>query len=200
MISHLTGIYDHATKNSITIDVKGVGYHVFVPLSLLNKLPKKGQEIKLYTSQVVREDSISLYGFLSREEKTLFGHLLSVNGIGPKAAIALIGRIPLDKLVAAITKGNVDLIRTIPGIGLKTSQKLVIELKEKLAKEYGVESADLAKGLFGEEPVLKDAISALMALGYRPSEAREAIKKAGIEFSEKVTVEDIIKKALRAAA
>ena len=197
MISHLTGIYDHAEKDAITLDVKGVGYRVFVPNSLLNKLPKKGTEIKLFTCQIVREDSITLYGFLSREEKALFRHLLSVNGIGPKAAVGLIGKIPLDKLVAAITKGDVDLIRSIPGIGLKTAQKLVIELKEKLAKQYGVESADLTKGFGGDESVLKDAISALMTLGYRPSEAKEAIKKSGIELSEKTSVEDIIKMALK---
>ena len=197
MISHLTGIYDHAEKDAITLDVKGVGYRVFVPTSLINKLPKAGEQIKLFTCQVVREDSISLFGFLTREEKALFKHLLSVNSVGPKSALSLMGKVPLDKLIAAITKGNVDLIRTVPGVGLKTAQKVVIELKEKLAKEYSVEAGDFEKDIFADDSVLKDAVSALMALGYRHGEARDAIKRSGISLSEKTTIEDIVKMALK---
>lgn len=196
MISHLKGILDHLDKNHIVVDVGNVGYHVNVPPSTLAKLPKVGEEVKLFTYQVVREDDISLYGFLSKEERSLFSLLLSVSGIGPKASLSILSGFPIDKLVAAITTADVDLISTVPGIGKKTAQKLVIELKEKVAKAYAIKPSDMAIGIKGDAPIVSDAISALIALGYSPREARDTILKSGIDLSSN-SVEEIVKQALK---
>jgi Holliday junction DNA helicase RuvA len=196
MISHLKGILEHVDKAHLVVDVANVGYHVHVSSGTLSRLPKVGEKIHLFTYQVVREDDISLYGFLSREERNLFALLLTVSGIGPKASMLIISGFPIDKIVTAITQGNVDLISTVPGIGKKTAQKLVIELKEKVAKAYAIKPSDMAIGMGGDEPIVSDAISALIALGYSPKEARVAILKSGIDLSSQ-NVEDIIKQALK---
>lgn len=196
MISHLNGILEHINKDHLVVDVGNVGYHVYVPTTVLANLPKIGDKIKLFTYQVVREDEISLYGFLAKEERNLFSLLLTVNGVGPKASLSILSAFPIDKLVTAITQGNVNLISTVPGIGKKTAQKLVIELKEKVAKAYALKPSEMTVGIPGDEPIISDAISALIALGYSPREARDAILKSGIDLSSQ-NVEDIIKQALK---
>ena len=196
MINHLIGILDSVEGNNITIDVNGVGYKVTMPISSIAKLPKAGEKVKVFTNQVVREDSIELYGFLRKEERGLFSMLLSVSGIGPKSAAALLSGIKMEDLVVAIAKGSVDLITTVPGIGLKTAQKLVIELKEKVGKAYAISTSN-AKGLPVEEPMIADAIAALMTLGYNPKEARDAIMRSGVDFTKVKGTEDIIKQSLR---
>ena len=196
MISHLNGVLEHIDKNHIVVDVGNVGYHVNLPTSALARLPQVGKQVKLFTYLVVREDELSLYGFLSKEERSLFSLLLSVNGVGPKASLSILSAFPIDKLVAAITQGDVDLISTVPGIGKKTSQKLVIELKEKVAKAYAIKPSDMTIGIAGDTPILSDAISALIALGYSPREARDTLLKSGIDFSSQ-SVEEIIKQALK---
>jgi Holliday junction DNA helicase RuvA len=197
MIYQLTGMLDSIEQNSVVIDVNGVGYKVYVPAITMDKLPPAGQKIKIFTYQVVREDALDLYGFLRKEERGLFGMLLSVSGIGPKSALALLSKIKMEDLVVAIAKGSVDLITMVPGIGLKTAQKLVIELKEKVAKAYAI-SAGGSLQIQSEEPVVADAIAALMTLGYTPKEAREAIMKSGIDLSKVKGAEDIIKQSLKA--
>jgi holliday junction DNA helicase RuvA len=198
MIAQLTGILDSKEINYIVVDVNGVGYKVFVPTSTLSKLPKVGENIKIFTYQVVREDALDLYGFLRKEERGLFSMLLSVSGIGPKSALSLLSGIKMEDLVIAISKGTVDLITSVPGVGLKTAQKLVIELKEKVAKAYAISGIEQTRGLPGESPLLSDAISALMTLGYSPKEAKEAIMKAGIDLNNAKSVEEIIKQSLKA--
>ncbi len=198
MISQLTGILDCVEQNNVVIDVQGVGYKVFVPLSSIGRLPKPGEKIKIFTYQVVREDALDLYGFLRREERGLFSMLLSVSGIGPKSALALLSGIKMEDLVIAIAKGSVDLITTVPGIGLKTAQRLVIELKEKVGKAYAVAGGGSLKGLPAEEPLIADAIAALMTLGYTPREAREAVMKSGMDFTKDHSTEEIIKHSLKA--
>ncbi|MFH1361892.1 MAG: Holliday junction branch migration protein RuvA [bacterium] len=196
MISHLNGILEHIGKNYLVVEVANVGYHVNVPASTLARLPKLGGAIKLFTSQVVREDDISLYGFLSQEERSLFSLLLKVSGIGPKAAMSILAAFPLEKVVSAITSGDVNLLSTAPGIGKKTAQKLVIELREKVAKAYVVKPSDMIIGLEGSESTLvSDSISALIALGYTPREARETILKLGIDPG--ANLEEIVKGALK---
>ncbi|NQT30314.1 MAG: Holliday junction branch migration protein RuvA [Candidatus Saganbacteria bacterium] len=196
MIAHLNGTLEHIDKNHLVVDVGSVGYHVNVPSSTLVCLPKIGEKIKLFTYQVVREDEISLYGFLSKEERSLFALLISVSGIGPKVSLSIISSFPVDRLVSAITKGNVDLISSVPGIGKKTAQKLVIELKEKVARAYAIKPSDMAIGIEGDQPAISDAISALITLGYSPREARDSIMKANIDPSHQ-NVEDLIKQALK---
>ena len=198
MISQLTGILDGIEQNNITVDVNGVGYKVFVPTSAIAKLPKPGEKIKIFTYQVVREDALDLYGFLRKEERGLFSMLLSVSGIGPKSASALLSGIKMEDLVIAIAKGSVDLITTVPGVGLKTAQRLIIELKEKVGKAYAIAGGGSSRGLPAEEPIIADAIAALMTLGYSPKEARDAIMRSGIDFTKVKGAEDIIKQSLKA--
>ncbi|MBU1027133.1 MAG: Holliday junction branch migration protein RuvA [Candidatus Margulisbacteria bacterium] len=192
----MNGILEHVDKAHLVIDVGNVGYHVYISNATLPRLPKLGEKVKLYTLQVVRENDISLYGFLNKEEKHLFSILLSVSGIGPKAGMSIISSFPIDKLVTAITQGNVDLLSSVPGIGKKTAQKLVIELKDKVAKAYAIKPSDMAVGIQGDQPVISDSISALVSLGYSPREARDAILKSGLDLSYG-NVEDIIKQALK---
>ena len=194
MIAHIQGRLDNIEKNAVIIDVNGIGYKVFVPSSIIDYLPNVGEELKLFTYMVVKEDDQSLYGFKSKEEKNLFTQIISVSGIGPKTGLVLMSQAPVNQLVAAITQGNVDLIKSTPGIGLKTAQRLIIELKEKLAKEFGVKPAEVSVGLSGDQGVVQDAISALMTLGYRPAEARALLSK--IDVTPESKVEDIIKSAL----
>lgn len=195
MISHLNGIIDHLNKDSIVIDVNGVGYKVFASASFLNEVGNPGDKVKIFTEHIVREDSESLYGFLNKEEKNLFNALLSVSGIGPKTAMTISSAYPMDKLVAAISQGNVDILSSIPGIGIKTAQRIIIELKEKIGKTYGIKASEMAKGIPGEQSLVSDAISALVTLGYSPREARDAILKTNTDSAK--TIEDIIKAALK---
>lgn len=197
MISQLSGTLENIDQNSIVIDVGGVGYKVYMPTSSLSRLPKTGGNIKVFTHQVVREDSIDLYGFLRKEERNLFITLLSVSGIGPKSAIGLLSGIKMDDLVVAIAKGSVDLITSVPGIGLKTAQKLVIELKEKVAKTFAISGTGGGRGVPEESPLMSDAISALMSLGYSPKEARDAIVRSGVDLSTVKGVEEVIKQSLK---
>jgi len=194
MISHISGIIDHIDGSQIVIDVNGVGYAVAVPSSVFSAKPKAGDSIKLYTYQVVREDAHSLFGFSTKEEKRLFSTLLSVNGVGPKAGLSIISEIPLSKLVTAIAEGNSNLISSVKGIGKKTAEKVVIELKEKVAKAYSVEPTQNVQ--MREDSMMKDAVSALMTLGYSTSEARKAIEEAEKNLSREAGLEEIIKTAL----
>ncbi|MFC1766964.1 Holliday junction branch migration protein RuvA [Candidatus Margulisiibacteriota bacterium] len=197
MISKLTGILDHADMNSITLDVNGVGYHVFMPSSAIGKLPKSGGKVVIYTRQVVKEDSHELYGFLTKDEKNLFSIILSVSGFGPKSAINLLSSFKLEQLITAITKGKVDLLTSVPGVGLKTAQRLVIELKEKVGKVFAIQRSEIAQGLPTDDPMMSDAISALVTLGYSPKEAREAILNSGLDLTKVKSVEDVIKQSLK---
>ncbi|KAF0134845.1 MAG: holliday junction DNA helicase RuvA [Candidatus Saganbacteria bacterium] len=195
MISHIIGIIDQKDKDFIVIDVNGVGYKTFIPAASQSQIPAIGEKIKIYTEQVVREDSVSLYGFLSKEERNLFNNLISVNGVGPKSAMAIISNIPLSKLVSAITQGNAGLITSVPGVGSKTAQKIIIDLKEKIAKQYAGRTAQMIEGIHGDTSLISDALSALVTLGYSPREAREVIMKIDLEKNK--SVEEIIKVALK---
>src|SRR3989339_659246 len=181
MIAHVSGILESTDKNSIVIDVDGIGFKIFASNNLLSEMPPVGEKIKVYTEQIVREDSNSLYGFSSKEEKNLFNALLSVSGIGPKSALSLVSGMPASQLVSAIAQGNVSAISSIPGIGNKTAQRIIVELKEKIAKTYAVPSSEMAKGFSGDQSLVSDAISALVTLGYSPREARDVLLKIDIE-------------------
>lgn len=197
MISHLVGIIDHIDKDSLVIEVNGIGYKVNAAASVLNEIGSPGDRVKIFTEHIVREDSESLYGFKNKEEKSLFNSLLSVSGIGPKTAMTISSSYPMDKLVSAISQGNVNLLSSIQGIGKKTAERIVVELKDKIAKTYGVQLSDMAKGIPGEENLVSDAISALITLGYSPKEARDAILKLNVDPINFKNVEDVLKAALK---
>jgi len=196
MISYLNGLLEHIDQGHVVVEVGGVGYHVKVPASIISRLPKTGAPVKLFTVQVVREDDLSLYGFLNKEERALFSLFLSVSGIGPKLALALISGFPIDRLVAAVAQADVELLSSISGIGRKTAERIVVELKEKIAKAYAIRPAEMSIGVKGDQTLVADSISALIALGYSPREARETIMK--VNMAGKTSVETILKEALKA--
>lgn len=195
MISHINGVLEHVDQSHVVVDVGGVGYKISVPASVLTRLPSTGAKVKLFTIQVVREDDISLYGFLNKEERALFSLFLSVSGIGPKLAMALISGFPLDRLVAAVAQADVALLSSISGIGKKTAERIVVELRDKIGKAYAIKPSEMAIGVKGDQTLVSDSISALIALGYSPREAREAIMR--IDASGGKSIEAILKEALK---
>ena len=195
MISHLAGLLEHVDQNQVVIDVGNIGYQVKVPASVIGRLPPVGDKVKLYTIQVVREDDISLYGFLNREERALFSLFLSVSGVGPKTAMAIVSGFPIDRLVGAVAQGDTAVLSSISGVGKKTAERIVLELKEKIAKAYALKPAEMMTGMKGDRSIIADSISALIALGYSPREAREAIMRLKMENAESVEV--VLKEALK---
>ena len=195
MISHLRGVLDQIGRNRVVIDVGNIGYEVKVPASVLDRLPPAGEQVKLFTIQVVREDDISLYGFLNNEERSLFSLFLSVSGVGPKTAMAIISGYPIDRLVGAVAQGDTELLSSISGVGKKTAERIVVELKEKIAKAYALKPAEMVGGIKGDQAVISDSIAALIALGYSPREARETITKLKLENAG--SVEAVLKEALK---
>lgn len=195
MITHLNGILEHIDQGKIVLDVQGIGYQVKVPAAVLAALPPVGKPLKIFTVQVVREDDISLYGFLEKEQRALFSLFLSVSGIGPKLALSLLSAFTPDKLAAAIAGGDVALLSSISGIGRKTAERIVVELKDKIAKAYGLKPGEMLPGGQVAQPLLADALSALLALGYSPKEAREALAKS--DLTSAGSIEEIIKQVLK---
>lgn len=197
MISHIEGILESSDLNSLVVDVNGVGYEITATGSVLRKLPKKGEKIKILTYLNVREDSMQLFGFSSKEEKGLFKQLLSVSGIGPKGAMTILSSFEINRLVIAITKGDVDLLTSAQGVGKKTAQRVIVELKEKIAKAYSVEAQDNMFSASEESPVMKDAVSALMTLGYSAKEAKRSVADSFADLGGKASIEDVIRLSLK---
>jgi len=191
MIATLEGILDYRGNDSIILNVGGIGFQVFVPGSTLSQLGTVKGKVSLYTHLHLREDNVSLYGFASGEELALFQNLISVSGIGPKAALGILSALNPEQLVMAISSGNIDLISQAPGIGKKIASRLVVELRGKLEKEWKDTTLPL-----GPEGV--DAIAALTGLGYSLTEATNAISK--LPDSEELSLEEKIKIALQQIA
>lgn len=201
MISFLKGILEDIEKDKAVFDVNGVGYGVFMPESDLQRLNRTGKALKIYTYLSVKEDAMQLYGFLSKDSLNIFKLLIMVNGIGPKVALGVLSAITPDELRIAVLSDDLKKITSAPGIGRKTAQKLILELKDKLSIEDTVESffEQNATETVSSNSVLLDhqneAAMALIALGYQNSDAYKAVKK--VEATEDMTVEDILKQALR---
>lgn len=193
MIGILRGRVWELEPNGIVLDVQGVGYEMTVPNSLLSKL-FVGQEATVYTQVIVREDDLSLYGFATAAEKALFLTLIGVSGIGPKAGMAILSAFGSDQVAEAIAAENVGLLTKVPGIGKKTAERLVLELREKYKdRVVRTEQAD------GKPPVRyfgSEALEALVALGYSQEEGRYALK----ELPDDLTLEEQIKEALHRLA
>ncbi len=194
MIASLNGVIASKLPESLIIEVGGVGYEVFIPLSTYYKLPEIKEAVYLHIHTHVREDALQLYGFLSPLEKELFLLLISVSGVGPKLARNILSGMEIAELLAAIRKGSVEQLRSIPGIGPKVAGRLALELKEKVAS-LGV--ANILVETAGE-PVCQDALSALVNLGYLEREAKRAIDRIRNEGPNTPDgVEALIKQALR---
>ena len=198
MIHFVKGILDTVSENMVVVENGGIGFEIMVPLSVLSSLPQTGNEIKIYTYTYVREDALQLYGFLTRDELSMFRLLITVSGIGPKGALGILSVMDADALRFAILAKSIS---KAPGIGAKTASKLILELKDKMDFEEAVTHV-LDQGqaeMAGEVPAggmaANDAIQALVALGYTSTEAVKAVKK--VEITADMTVEDILKAGLK---
>ena len=200
MISFIHGILAEKDEGYIVVEAGGVGYGINVPMSVLAQLPTIGEEVKIYTHYSVREDGQSLYGFLFREDREMFRSLISVNGVGPKGALAILSVLGPDDLRLAIVTGDVKSISRAQGIGQKTAQRVILDLKDKIDNQF------LTAGAGGDRPALganisqaggaiSEAIDALTVLGYTRIEAGRAVRS--LEISEGDSTEDILKKALK---
>jgi holliday junction DNA helicase RuvA len=201
MITFLSGVLASKHDNLAVIDVNGVGFHVTIPISTYRELPKTGEPVTLHTQLILREDDISLYGFASEEERTMFTILLGVSGVGAKMAIDVLSHLPVFRLVEAVQKEEIALLTQVPGIGKKRAEKLVFDLKRQkhtllLAPVSGGQK-DEATAPVAEMEEAKQAIEALLALGCKPQEAHNAVAKAIRNLGEDIRVEVLIREALK---
>ena len=178
-------------KDCVVVEAGGLGYKVFTSGNTMAMMPEKKEEVILYTVQIVREDFLGLYGFSTRDELDLFQVLITINGVGPKAALSLLSVSMPDRLKLAIINGNESLLMKAPGIGKKIAQRIILELKGKLHAE-GIDGGEPAEDTSAENTE-NEALSALIALGYSEREAKGALKSAG----GGLTLEDSIKESLR---
>ncbi|MEW6095440.1 MAG: Holliday junction branch migration protein RuvA [bacterium] len=192
MIDSLTGTLKEKLPTYILLEVNEVGYGVNIPLSTYHKLPDVGEKIRLFTYLVVREDNLSLYGFYTLEEKELFLTLISITGVGPRSALTLLSSIEVAQFKHAIIKEDTAILTSISGIGKKTAQRLILELKDKF-KEVALPTT--IKPV--DKKAIDDAILALISLGYKKSPATQAVHKAKETLKEEFGVEELIKIALR---
>lgn len=203
MISYIKGPLTAIEEDVIVVEAGGVGMGIHVPLSVLDRLPGIGREVTVYTYFQVREDAMGLYGFLNRQDRDMFRQLIGVNGVGPKAALGILSTMTPDDLRMAIVTGDAKAISRAPGIGPKTAQRLILDLKDKISMEEvlgnlalpcdGGASAALGTASMGE--AAKEAVQALVALGYSNMEANKAVKQ--VEVTETMTAEDVLKASLR---
>jgi Holliday junction DNA helicase RuvA len=197
MIAYIKGILELKHNDYMVIDVNGIGYRVNTSLTTIEKAGTAGDEIKAYTHLYVREDIMSLYGFITREELNMFEMLISVSGVGPKAALAVISSVPVTKFGLAIITDDVKTLTKAPGIGNKMAQRIILELKDKIKKEQLVETFDQGiefAGTGNDGSRAGEAISALVVLGYTPLEASKAVNTV---YSEDMDLESIVKNALK---
>lgn len=195
MINQLTGTILHKSPTETTIDVHGVGYHLFVPVTTFDRLPDIGETVTVFTYLHVREDAMQLFGFSTKQDKELFRKLITISGVGPKLAQTVMSGLSYDELIRAIQQENVVQLNKIAGVGRKTAERLVVELRDKLTE---IQLAEEQPGVKTTDTIQAEALLALTTLGYSRSASENALRNAGAELNgENVTLEELIKSALR---
>jgi holliday junction DNA helicase RuvA len=200
MIASLTGRLAFKAPTYLILDVQGVGYEVFIPLSTYYGLPNLSDSISLSVHTHVREDAIQLFGFLTSQEKSAFVLLTSVSGVGPKLGLSVLSALPVADLVSAIQSGDVEKLTTVPGIGNKSASRLVLELKDKVVKLHPGLGPAHDSPRQGPDAIFDDALSALVNLGYRPQDAKEALKQVKKSNAESIVLKDMIRESLKELA
>ena len=202
MISYIKGTLAEKMEGAAVVEAGSIGYRIFMPASALELLGAVGDEVVVYIYFQVREDAMSLYGFLSRQDREMFKQLISVNGIGPRGALGILSVMRPDDLRTAIVSGDAKAISRAPGIGPKTAQRLILDLKDKVDLEEvisgfggGNGSAVRTEELSGLASAAKEAVEALTALGYTGAEASRAVKR--VEMTEGMNSEDVLKASLK---
>ncbi|WP_369601649.1 Holliday junction branch migration protein RuvA [Hahella sp. SMD15-11] len=197
MIGRIQGTLIESHPPTVLIDVHGVGYEVEVPLSLLGQMPRAGETIVLHTHFVVREDAQLLYGFMSRQERDLFRQLIKVNGVGPKLALAILSHMDAGTFVATVSAGESTPLTRLPGIGKKTAERLIVEMKDRLRDWASPAGTVTQNDPVAGPPALtaqEEAEEALVALGYKPAEAARAVRAVYVPDMDR---DSLIKSALR---
>lgn len=196
MITSIQGILTAATPLHAIIELNGLGYEVNIPITTAEKLPGVGEKAKLHTLVVYREDSQTMYGFAATEERDFFRLMIDhVNGVGPKVALTIMSKLSLPALQSAISAGDIATLSKCPGIGKKTAERLVIELKSRFGGIAAPSSMEGSAALSGGNRH-SDAVLALTALGYKPADADKAIRQAALTLGADASTEQLIKKAL----
>ncbi|HWF59952.1 MAG TPA: Holliday junction branch migration protein RuvA [Nitrospira sp.] len=200
MIAFLTGRLAFKAPTHLTLDVQGVGYEVHIPLSTYYALPNLDEVTALNIHTHLREDAIQLFGFLSQNEKESFLLLTSVSGIGPKLALSVLSSLPVTDLVQAIQSEDVEKLATVPGIGKKSAGRIALELKDKVDKIHGIHPPTTAADASELDGPYEDALSALVNLGYRPQDAKEALKRVIKAATGSLALKELIRKGLKELA
>lgn len=201
MITFLHGKLVDALPTQVTVDVNGVGYDVLIPLSSFDKLPPPGNEIKLLTHLQIRDDAHVLYGFMSTTERELFRLLINnVSGIGPKIALNILSGINATAFRGAVANGDVKALSSISGVGKKTAERIVVELKDKIGQAGALESSSAGRALSDSDQKINDAVLALMALGFKQPEAHESVRAAQAVLGVQASVEDLVRASLKKGA
>lgn len=200
MIAFLTGRLAFKAPTHLTLDVQGVGYEVHIPLSTYYALPNLDEVTALNIHTHLREDAIQLFGFLSHSEKELFLLLTTVSGIGPKLALSALSSLPVTELVRAVQTEDIDKLSTVPGIGKKSASRIALELKDKVGKIQSATVQVSASDGAGLDGPFEDALSALVNLGYRPQDAKEALRRVTKGATGPVVLKNLIREGLKELA
>jgi len=201
MITSLHGQLVEALPTQVTVDVQGVGYEVLIPLSSFDKLPPPGSEVKLLTHLSVREDAHVLYGFVTAAERELFRLLIhTVSGIGPKIALNILSGMNPTAFRGAVANGDVKALAQISGVGKKTAERIVVELRDKIGAAGAWEAASAQRALSPADQKINDAVLALLALGFKQVEAHESVRATYARLGPAATVEDLVRACLKKGA
>ncbi|HEY3856765.1 MAG TPA: Holliday junction branch migration protein RuvA [Verrucomicrobiae bacterium] len=201
MIAFLNGKLIDALPTQATIEVNGVGYDVLIPLSSFDKLPAPGQTVKILTHLIVREDAHVLYGFMTATERELFRLLINtVSGIGPRTALNILSGITVTAFRGAVSTGDSKMLSKISGVGKKTAERIIIELKDKIGPGGALEAQSAQRALSSDDQKVNDAVLALMALGFKPNEAHETIRGTQAVLGPTASVEELVRASLRKGA
>jgi Holliday junction DNA helicase RuvA len=198
VITFLHGKLAEALPTQVTIDVNGVGYEVLIPLSSFDKLPQPGQPVKILTHLAVREDAHVLYGFMSAAERDLFRMLINtVSGIGPKIALNILSGISTTALRSAVANGDVKMLSQISGVGKKTAERIVVELRDKIGKAAAFEAGSADRALSADDQKINDAVLALVALGFKQPDAHDTVRAALAVMGSQASVEQLVRASLK---
>lgn len=201
MITFLHGKLVEALPTQITVDVNGVGYEALIPLSSYDKLPAPGEPVRLLTHLAIREDAHVLYGFMTSPERDLFRLLINtVSGIGPKIALNVLSGMNVTAFRGAVANGDVKALAQISGVGKKTAERIVVELKDKVGAAGAWEASSAQRGLSPEEQKINDAVLALIALGFKQVEAHDAVRASLGVLGPQARTEDLVRASLKKGA
>ena len=198
MITHLQGKLVEALPTQVTVEVNGIGYEILIPLSSYDKLPAVGNAVKLLTHLAVREDAHVLYGFTTAQERELFRLLINtVSGVGPKVALNILSGMNVVAFRGAVANSDLRALSQISGIGKKTAERIVVELKDKIGGAGAWEASSAQRALSPQDQKMNDAVLALIALGFKPVEAHDAIRAAMAALGPDARTEDLVRTSLK---